>query len=314
MDARLTRTRSPPGQRPHISPPPAPDSDLKDQFKRRIEDIQRRRDQAAADMTDRLYAMIVAYKEADQGMVDEHVACLAQFSSLFPDAINTYKWAKPCIGVPEREYFAQRGIAFTYHPATDRYGLGQRGPPPEEKPSSSPDYFPQKPSHRFKTLPFRSPSPLSSTLSSVPPSPEHTLASEDKASAPENQDTRPAKRSAEPSSSDELASEPPQPAPPKPKRPRGPPETPGRKPLPTSRRPRPATPSQQPNEAPPPLPSRSLPPPAPPNTSARKIYPGPRCIECSKRKKACDRDLPCSRCVGTGRAERCRYSQKRVPR
>ncbi|KAK5659870.1 hypothetical protein OQA88_13333 [Cercophora sp. LCS_1] len=237
MDTRRAQARPPPSQHPLVPLSVLSPSALKDELKARLGDILRQRDQATSDMSDRLYAMIVAYKEADQALVDQHAACLAQVISLFPDAADTCTWAKPCIGVPEREWFAQRGIAFTFHPVTDRYGFGQQGPVPDQHDdtsSPSPNLPPRRPPSRHPktTLPSRSPSPFP-TPSIPPSSPEHTLASEHNISKEEkkahpDEPTRPNKRHiSSPSTADELAPEQPTPFRPKPKRHRGPPQMSG---------------------------------------------------------------------------------------
>jgi hypothetical protein len=75
-------------------------------------------------MRDRLHAMVVEYKRADQGFVNEHAAYLNELSARYPDEVTSLKWAKPCLGVPDRELFARGGIAIKYPPSSDLSGLG----------------------------------------------------------------------------------------------------------------------------------------------------------------------------------------------
>ncbi|KAK0746875.1 hypothetical protein B0T18DRAFT_161867 [Schizothecium vesticola] len=279
-------------------------------IKAKLDDVEHRRGRACVAMRDRLHALIVEYKRADQGFVDEHAAYLNQLSARCPDEVTSLDWVKPCLGVPDRELFARGGIAIKYHPLSDPSGLGPqvRGPSPS-------------PSAQQSLSPLLATSGLSSTLSSAPPSPGQMPDPETPTSKPIAPDKPtlpllPRKRSAtatspSSSSSDELTSDlQPPPQPETKKRSRPIPHTPtstSRKPLRTSRRGR-----QTANDTTHRLASMAtqniLP-------AQKKDHQGQaQCFECASSRQECDRELPCSACVQKRRVRQCRYPKKRSKR
>ncbi|KAK0620108.1 hypothetical protein B0T14DRAFT_496710 [Immersiella caudata] len=291
-------------------------------YKAKTDDIERRRCEASTAMRDRLHAAVVEYKRADQSFVDEHTACLNELLAVFPEAGNL-NGVQPCLGVPDRELFARDGIAIKFHPSFDPAGFGAvaRGRSPS-------------PSTYEMIDPLLAPSPFSTPLSSVPPSPRRPdIERSTPKPTPHHESarplvpskrsaSRPAKRSYSVASSssspivtntspspEELTSDA-KPSRPQPKkRPRSmhaPPATTatGRKPLPTSRRSHYTANSATRQLAPTAAPSK---PPA-----EKRGYQGRyKCAECSKSSQKCDRGLPCSVCVRKGKGEQCQYFTRR---
>jgi len=316
MDQDHTRRPSPAPVNHAADAAPSP-LDFIAAIKDKIDDIERQRGEASTAMRDRLHAAVVEYKQADQRFVDEHAACLNMLLACVPEA-SAWHWAKPCLGVPDRELFALGGIVIKYHPTSDPSGLG----PLTRGVSPSP---PAQPS--FDALIDSAPadSPFSSTLSSAPPSPvpppdleisrptpmQHAestrplLPSYEPEFQPEKRPADGTSSSSSSSLSDELAFEPRPPPRPRPKkRLRSTPDTPpaviGRELRPTSRQGHPIATETDDQLA---TTATNIAPPVQKNILHSRY----KCTECSKRGQACDRRSPCSICIRKGWGARCRY-------
>lgn len=256
-------------------------------IKATLDGIEERRNDAIRAMSAWMHRHVVEYLRTDRSFVDEYTACLNDLLARFPDEAVMLDWAKPCLGVPDRESFVHADFTIKFHPSDDPGGhlpqVRHLSPSP-----SSPQPLSLWPDQDT----------ISSMLSSAPSSPGLESGLPASNQVPDHE------------SADALAfdTQPPPRQKPK-KRPRPLPDAPatgtgtgtgrGRKPLSTSRRGQNTTTGtvQQPATA---------------ATQSTLLPPHPRkshvpCTECTRRKQRCNRKLPCSMCLWRDTIEECRY-------
>lgn len=302
-------TMTPPN--PQASPVD-PSRALQVQLTEKLKSIEQQRERLTEAIREKLVASLVEYKSEYQRLVDEQGRFLDEFSAQIPNAVADSHLPKPCASVPNRFYFGGSGMAIVVYPAEDRYGGPQSPsacPSMKRKQRDATPIQETGPPTSRPTSPSRASSPLTSPPSSsrAPSEAKIPITEPEPAVTP-----LPNKRVAgpRPPSPDELV---PRPSPSLQRKRRK--HTQRASNLSVKLAHPAATTSEKDKSEPAPV---SMPTPTPKarttpavrrNSTQTQIF---RCFECAKRRQICSKEMPCSRCVQKGLAEKCAYPQKEV--